>query len=52
MGSNGSSNIDRENQEGEANSLGGRRPRPVFSDSFSSHGKLPFFVCHLDIMSI
>uniref|UniRef100_A0A2N9HBG7 non-specific serine/threonine protein kinase n=1 Tax=Fagus sylvatica TaxID=28930 RepID=A0A2N9HBG7_FAGSY len=34
---NGSSDIDRENQEGETNSLGGRRPRPVFSDSFSSH---------------
>ena len=50
MCSNVSHDIDTENQEWEANTSLGRRPQAGFSDSFSSHGKLSVFICHLDIM--
>ena len=50
MCSNGSHDIDTENQEWEANTSFGRRPQAGFSDSFASHGKLSVFICHLDIM--
>lgn len=44
MCSNGSHDIDTENQEWEANTYIGRRPRAGFSDSFSSHGKLCLYL--------
>lgn len=50
MCSNGSHDNDTENQEWEANTSIGRKPRAGFSDSFSSHGKLSVFICRLDIM--
>ena len=44
MCSNVSHDIDTENQEWEANTSIGRRPRAGFSDSFSSHGKLCLYL--------
>lgn len=43
MGRNGSRDIAKDNEEGKANPSGGRRLGLEFSDSFSSHGKLPIF---------